>query len=56
MKKRRKLKELEGHPAGPTDPVASMTDFSSDMTDPQGSYTGCPENLLEKPVQDVDDL
>lgn len=25
-------------------------------TDPQGSYTGRPENLLEKPVQDADDL
>lgn len=25
-------------------------------TDPNGSYTGCPENILEKPVQDADDL
>ena len=26
------------------------------QTDPQGSYTGRPEEVLEKPVQDVDDL
>ena len=24
--------------------------------DPNGSYTGCPNNPLEKPVQDADDL
>lgn len=26
------------------------------VTDPQGSYTGRPENPYEKPVQDADDL
>ena len=26
------------------------------QTDPSGSYTGRPENLYEKPVQDADDL
>lgn len=25
-------------------------------TDPQGSWTGKPEDPMEKPVQDVDDL
>ena len=25
-------------------------------TDPQGSYTGVPEDPTEKPVQDADDL
>ena len=25
-------------------------------SDPQGSYTGCCKNNLEKPVQDADDL
>lgn len=30
--------------------------FQRPMTDPQGSYTGVPENPEEKPVQDVDDL
>lgn len=25
-------------------------------TDPQGSYTGRPEEPFEKPVQDADDL
>lgn len=26
------------------------------MTDPQGMYTGVPENPYEEPVQDADDL
>ena len=26
------------------------------ITDPNGSYTGCPKNPGEIPVQDVDDL
>lgn len=26
------------------------------ITDPQGSYTGRPEEPAEEPVQDVDDL
>lgn len=25
-------------------------------TDPQGSYTGTPTDITEKPVQDADDL
>jgi hypothetical protein len=40
----------------PTSEVAGMTDLASDKTDPQGSYTGCPVDPLEEPVQDVDDL
>lgn len=28
----------------------------SPATDPQGMYTGVPEELYEKPVQDADDL
>lgn len=24
--------------------------------DPSGSYTGCPNEIFEKPIQDVDDL
>lgn len=28
----------------------------SENTDPNGSYTGVPENKYEKPVQDADDL
>lgn len=28
----------------------------SEETDPQGMYTGVPEELYEKPVQDADDL
>ena len=30
--------------------------FHRPKTDPQGSYSGVPENPGEKPVQDVDDL
>lgn len=31
-------------------------EFCHPETDPQGSYTGVPENPEEKPVQDADDL
>ncbi len=31
------------------------SDFKSNF-DPNGSYTGVPENENEKPVQDADDL
>ena len=30
--------------------------FHRPMTDPQGSYTGVPEEPGEEPVQDADDL
>ena len=30
--------------------------FHRPKTDPQGSYTGVPENPKEQPVQDADDL
>lgn len=30
--------------------------FHRPLTDPQGSYTGVPEEPREKPVQDADDL
>lgn len=30
--------------------------FHRPITDPQGSYTGVPENPEEEPVQDADDL
>lgn len=33
-----------------------MTNFQSIQTDPQGSYTGCPTDRYEVPVQDADDL
>lgn len=33
-----------------------MTNFQSNRTDPQGSYTGCPADRYEIPVQDADDL
>lgn len=28
----------------------------SKSTDPNGSYTGVPEDVYEKPIQDADDL
>ena len=34
----------------------ALTDLSSDKTDPNGSYTGRPEDPREVPVQDADDL
>ncbi len=30
--------------------------MASTKTDPQGMYTGVPENPYEQPVQDADDL
>ena len=30
--------------------------FHRPITDPQGSYTGVPEDPEEEPVQDADDL
>lgn len=36
--------------------VNAMTNKESIKSDPQGSYTGNPENPYEKPVQDQDDL
>ena len=38
---------LMGNPLPVSDPVIS---------DPLGSYTGVPEDILDKPVQDADDL
>ena len=38
---------LMGFPLSMVDPVIS---------DPLGSYTGVPEEIFEKPVQDADDL
>ncbi len=40
----------------PMEQAQTMTDFSSDKADPQGSYTGCPADPYEMPVQDADDL
>ena len=30
--------------------------MKNDQTDPQGMYTGVPDNPWEEPVQDADDL
>lgn len=42
--KKKTVKKLNGRQEGPI------------VTDPQGSYTGRPEERYEVPVQDVDDL
>jgi hypothetical protein len=59
---KKELTSLEKHfakkkgTARPEARAQAMTDFASDKTDPQGSYTGRPAEPDEKPVQDVDDL
>ncbi len=40
----------------PMGKAMEMTIWQSAKTDPQGSYTGCPADPFEVPVQDVDDL
>ena len=40
----------------PTDRAKAIGGLYSPDTDPQGSYTGKPENPCDKPVQDADDL
>jgi len=37
-------------------PRAAKNPMESAQTDPQGSYTGRPEDPAETPVQDADDL
>ena len=36
--------------------LTAQAPFRNPKTDPQGSYTGTPEQPGEKPVQDADDL
>ena len=36
--------------------LAGFLSMRSTDTDPQGMYTGVPEDPYEKPVQDADDL
>ena len=38
------------------DVVEAYCDKQAKKTDPNGSWTGCPENRNEIPVQDADDL
>lgn len=42
----------------PTENAAKIDckDLQASRTDPQGSYTGCPADPYEVPVQDADDL
>lgn len=36
--------------------VEAIMNEKPSFTDPQGSWTGKPENVMELPVQDADDL
>lgn len=38
------------------DPVQEMVNTPPSFTDPQGSWTGKPDEVWEIPVQDADDL
>ncbi len=49
----RKKERPEG---APTQKARSIITFDALETDPNGSYTGRPENRYEVPVQDADDL
>ena len=42
----------------PTEDAAKIDykDLQASRTDPQGSYTGCPADPCDVPVQDADDL
>lgn len=48
MKNRREDKPMEK--------ARDMSQFTAVKTDPQGSWTGCPADPYEIPVQDADDL
>ena len=39
-----------------TDKATNIISMQNNQTDPNGSYTGVPQNPCDKPVQDVDDL
>ncbi len=40
----------------PAEEARAMSNFQSVKTDPQGSWTGVPDDPLDVPVQDADDL
>ena len=49
MDKKKKRTEI-------SDKVQRIISMQSSVSDPNGSYTGVPENPNETPVQDADDL
>ncbi len=55
-----KVKPFQPAPEGVKSRVKAtakkVTDIPPSPTDPQGSYTGKPMEMGEKPVQDADDL
>lgn len=50
------LSNKKKKPSPNADRVKHIISMKSAETDPNGSYTGVPENPFEKPVQDADDL
>lgn len=40
----------------PMEKARELSQFTAAKTDPQGSWTGCPADPNEVPVQDADDL
>ena len=50
------MKDKKSKDFSPTEKAKKLNKLYSPDTDPQGSYTGKPENKQEKPVQDADDL
>lgn len=53
------MKDYKKHTNNPlniSSRVKNIIEFQNVKTDPDGSYTGVPENPYEKPIQDVDDL
>ena len=55
MKKREKPKIFQPE-AEPMRTAAELSALRSPATDPDGSYTGCPVDPFDRPVQDADDL
>ncbi len=49
-------KKKQEEPMKEKNPVQKIVQTPPSFTDPNGSYTGKPENVNEVPVQDADDL
>lgn len=50
------MKKKRIFPVLPPDGTMGINGVNIIDTDPQGSYTGRPEDIYEDPVQDADDL
>lgn len=50
------MKKIFGKKTDPMKKAMEVARTTAAITDPNGSYTGYPENPNEVPVQDADDL